>query len=49
MPSSGPGSSGDSSGSNGIPAPLVYALAALAGLVAVVGGGWLITSRAGKP
>ncbi len=50
LPGSGSGSSGDSSGSSGgIPAPLIYALAALAGLAAVVGGGWLITSRAGKP
>ncbi|MGD0121233.1 MAG: hypothetical protein ABSC46_01585 [Candidatus Limnocylindrales bacterium] len=47
--SSGPGSMAGSSApagsSGGIPAPVVYMLAALAGMVIVVGGGWLLLSR----
>ncbi|MFI5258329.1 MAG: hypothetical protein ACHQ01_01785 [Candidatus Limnocylindrales bacterium] len=49
LPSGEPGGPGGASGYGGVPAPVVYALAALAGLAVVVGGGWLIASRAGKP
>ena len=35
-------------GSGGFPAPLVYGLAALAGLAVVLGGGWLLQTRAGR-
>jgi hypothetical protein len=41
------GSSG-SNGSGGIPTPIVYALAALAGLGAVAVGGWLMLARPAK-
>jgi hypothetical protein len=35
-------------GSGGLPAQLVYGLAALAGLAVVAGGGWLFQTRAGR-
>jgi hypothetical protein len=35
-------------GSGGLPAQLVYGLAALAGLAVVAGGGWLLQTRAGR-
>jgi hypothetical protein len=41
------GSTG-SSGSGGIPTPIVYAFAALAGLGAVAVGGWLMLARPTK-
>jgi len=44
-----PGSSGPGGSSGGIPAPLAYALAALAGLGAVAVGGWLLLMRPVKP
>jgi hypothetical protein len=34
--------------SGGFPVPLVYAIAALAGLAVVAGGGWLLQNRAGR-
>jgi hypothetical protein len=36
-------------GTGGFPAPLAYGFAALVGLAVVVGGGWLIRTRAGRP
>jgi hypothetical protein len=50
-PRDGPGTPGNPAGPTGspggVPAPLVYGLAALAGLVVVVGGGWLLLTRTG--
>jgi hypothetical protein len=40
--------SGSGSGSGGLPAPLVYGLVVLAGMIIVVGGGWVLMIRAGK-
>jgi len=43
------GASSQTGSSGGIPTPLAYALAALIGMVAVVGGGWLLLTRTGRP
>jgi hypothetical protein len=45
----GGGSSAPSSPSDGIPAPLIYALAGLGGAIVVLCGGWLVLARPTKP
>jgi hypothetical protein len=44
-PGSVAGSSAPAGSSGGLPAPVAYALVALAGMAVVVGGGWLLLSR----
>jgi hypothetical protein len=39
---------GNDPGSSGLPAPVVYALAALGALLAVAGGGWFLLMRPGR-
>jgi hypothetical protein len=38
----------DDAASGGLPAPVLYALAALVAFVAVAGGGWVLATRAGR-
>ncbi len=38
----------DDANSGGLPAPVLYALAALVAFVAVAGGGWVLATRAGR-
>jgi hypothetical protein len=43
-----PPQANDASSSGGLPAPVLYGMAALVAFVAVAGGGWVLVTRAGR-